>query len=277
MHLPFGNLRSVGRAIDTKCCVGLSIAIRLDPLVGPAAAYAFSTLFREEQVQSLVSATIVAANMLFPASEDAQDIAYSTFGPGEPSVAYNGMWFVGDNYSGQNRATANRFISMLARPGRVDFFRVALARYIDAPVTATLLAGEDINTATELESITRSISAPGGPYWDLTSEIISFQSTSHPVLRPGETYWLALSAEPAVGQDGWEPGGWLTNDQGVEGDLAARVDSSSWYMYPTPLESLAFDVAITSTSVAPEPFSMFLLGTGLAGVSALRWRRRKSD
>ena len=72
-----------------------------------------------------------------------------------------------------------------------------------------------------------------------------------------------------------EPGGWFPNDQGALGLM---------YANPTPPwnndlsdASGAYDVTVTNPTSTPEPATLLLLATGMAGVSipAIRRRRRK--
>jgi hypothetical protein len=206
---------------------------------------------------------------LIPAPAYAQGrIAYSTLGPGDSFVPSAGGWTVGASGPSPNRAVAGYWDYTLGDRGQLDHFRVAIGRtWVGStpataiPLDASILVGADINTATVLESFSRSIRVPG-----VDAELFTFSSVLHPTLLPGQRYWIALSVDPSsLGHTSW-----TVNSQGIEG-VAARSGTGPWSVNPAGSLSPVFDVVVIAT---PEPITAALVAVGLIGAALATQRRR---
>lgn len=188
------------------------------------------------------------------------DTIFSTFGPGQ-SFLVNGVWMVGGQPPAEIAAS---FV-----PGEsfsletIDFAAVSLSRTLTG-VDVTLASGS---------------SAPGAPIesFDVSgisgmASVLRVDSTLHPQLDAGVTYWIVLStldpAGPLVG--------WNQNDQHVVG-VSARFDDGAWLALGTEVLAPAFDVKgnpIVSSVVEPSTGVLVIFVIGLQ-VGVVAHRKRK--
>ena len=91
--------------------------------------------------------------------------------------------------------------------------------------------------------------------------VVPFSATA------GTTYWLSIFNQAADASWAWQHAGPHGNDS-----LMRPHGSSPWDIYQT---DRAFQLVALDASPVPEPSTMLLLGTGLAGLGARRWRRHK--
>jgi hypothetical protein len=120
--------------------------------------------------------------------------------------------------------------------------------------------------ATSLESFTFTPVSTGDQY-------VTENSISHPLLSSGVTYWFV-----AVGA-GTNPGTfWDAANPAVAGTIARTNDGGTTWAPQSTTQLSAFLVNgdPPGAAVIPEPSTLALLGTSLAGLMGAVWRRRRS-
>jgi len=212
--------------------------------------------------QCVVAATLLVA----PSALSAQTTAYSTFLPGDTygpgGIVRQDLWL------------ASRFIYSGASSAPLQTVRVAAAgNPPGSQLDIYFLSGGyfwDPGDASLLEQWSVTSSASG---------IYQFHSTTNPVLTPGMHYWLALGTNvPLNNQNYWT---WFSGafpldlSTNLQGQAVSFDQGLNWLWFDAGGTG-AFDVTVgPDTSVVPEPATMTLLATGLAGIAAVRRKRRE--
>jgi hypothetical protein len=127
------------------------------------------------------------------------------------------------------------------------------------------LEGSDLNSATLLESFTVSASAM------FDQDLYTVTSVSDPLILPGETYFLTQSVPNVLGDTTW---GWQWNNTGQTG-FYSEFGSAGWITQTDVTPAFAVYGSLVTPSAVPEPSSLLLIGTGLAGVATQLRRRSK--
>jgi len=202
-----------------------------------------------------IGASLVAVAM--SAGSARADLIAGNFGPGD---SFKGnSWTVG--VDGSNYALAMPFTNSTGKAYVLDQFRFAANHFSGANQLLVDFYGgsSDLNGASVLESFT--FTSP-----DAFAHVFTATSLVHPLILPGETYFIVLS-EPPTPEARW---GWQWNNQGHNGGYLVRIDSGSWST--DILDTPVFDVSGSVPAVAgvPEPSSLLLATLGLLSVITAR-------
>jgi len=198
--------------------------------------------------------TLLAA-LAIPAG--AQVVVYDSFGPGN---TYNTgvVWVVsGASDSGGYRGQAEFFVPAVS--GYLSNVQLATYRLGGSALSNFYIAQDNGSgiPGVVLETYANVQNANG---------LLTINSTTHPLLQAGQTYWLC--DEPAAANSN---NGWYQNSQNVINGFAFERAQWSWSSVPAAYSPPSGVFRVTVTPV-PEPSVMALM-TVAAGVAGLRLRR----
>jgi hypothetical protein len=197
------------------------------------------------------------------------DIVYSTFGPGDSFNSRVVQW-IGDGAAAgatfDDRQVANRFT--VPTDFEVTSYRVAISHFSgpvyhgDGAGILSLWSGAAFPEI-QLESGIAFNTGNG------TAQIVDIPSVFHPLLMPGQTYWLTLSAPD---QDLFR---WYYSDQPVQPgwEIRDREGAGAWNSAGNTAN--AFEVGGIAGGV-PEPQPWILIATAAALIALSRLRLRRT-
>lgn len=204
-----------------------------------------------------------------PAVLSAQTVIHSTYGPGMTYLTAN--YGIDGTYQTD---LASPF--QLSGVGGATLYDITFTLIFDyasqgaASWGASVWQGPSMSTASLIESWTGAFS-PGL----INNYTVSSTGSS---LSPGQTYWFALSHVNAI-RYGWH----ASNNTSLSPSVINYRIVGTWYSQgvvpynPDPTfeyTSPVFEVRATMPSeTVPEPATMTLLATGLAGIAAARRKR----
>jgi hypothetical protein len=208
---------------------------------------------------------IVASALIFlaPPAQMRADTIFSNFGPGQ-SFTPNSYWSVGNTPGFGTQVDAFSFSpTETATLTSVDLALFQIQAPF-SPVNVYIESSVGGAPGVVLDTLTQVGTFNGA------ASIVDFTCATCSVLDSGDTYWIVAQQSDPSAQSGWfysptDTGTWYYNETGSS--------TGPWSTATAGDEFSAFDVnGSTGAPVIPEPASLILLGSGLAGLLAVkRW------
>lgn len=212
-----------------------------------------------------VVASVLSGTVLLGGSPAYADVIFSDFGPGNTFQTNVGNTICGTGtFNCAGNPTPLSGANSFTPTGSYTLSSISLATALVTGTNQLVVslmpdAGGIPGTPVETWTFTNAM--------QLQPTILSASSVGSVVIDAGTQYWLAASAP---GDGTWAV--WFLNSIGLTGTQASRVGSGAWFA--TSGNTLAaFSLDGTPLAPIPEPSSLVLLTSGLAGLMAVVRRR----